>query len=79
MIEMGLSDVTMTDHAYVYGFLPATKDMKDAKAVCLISHLDTAPDYSGENVNPQIIENYNGEDLTLPGTGAILSVSDFLN
>ncbi|MBQ1902005.1 MAG: peptidase T [Lachnospiraceae bacterium] len=77
MIEMGLSDVTMTDHAYVYGFLPATKDMKDAKAVCLISHLDTAPDYSGENVNPQIIENYNGEDVTLPGTGAILSVSDF--
>lgn len=77
LIAMGLENVTMTDHAYVYGYLPATEDMKDKKSVCFISHLDTAPDYSGENVKPQIIPNYDGQDVCLKGTGAMLTVKDF--
>lgn len=64
--ELGLSDVRLTKEGYVYGVLPATKGYENKKAVGFISHMDTAPDASGENVNPQIIENYNGGDIELP-------------
>lgn len=75
--ELGLSKVVLTDHCYVYGLLPATPGMEGKKAIGLIAHMDTAPDYSGENVKPQIIENYHGEDVLLSGSGAYLKVSDF--
>ena len=75
--ELGLSSVTLTDTCYVYGLLPATKGMEDKKSVALIAHMDTAPDYNGENVNPQIIKNYDGNDVTLPATGAVLTAKDF--
>lgn len=75
--ELGLSNVVLTDHCYVYGLLPATPGYEGKKSVGFISHMDTAPDYSGENVKPQIIQNYNGEDVVLPGSGAVLRVSDF--
>ena len=75
--ELGLTKVTLTEHCYVYGLLPATPGMEDKKAIGFISHIDTAPDYSGENVKPQIIPNYDGQDVLLPGSGAYLKVSDF--
>ncbi len=75
--DLGLTKVVLTENCYVYGLLPATSDMEDAKAVGFIAHMDTAPDYSGEHVKPQIIENYNGEDVVLKGTNALLKVSDF--
>lgn len=75
--ELGLSNVVLTDHCYVYGLLPATPGYEGKKSVGFISHMDTAPDYSGENVKSQIIQNYNGEDVVLPGSGAVLRVSDF--
>ena len=75
--DLGLTKVVLTENCYVYGLLPATSGMEDAKAVGFIAHMDTAPDYSGENVKPQIIENYNGEDVVLKGTNALLKVSDF--
>ena len=43
----------------------------------LIAHLDTAPDFCGEHVNPQIYRNYNGEDVTLGDSGKVLSVKTF--
>ena len=58
--SLGLERVTLTEHCYVYGLLPATPGMEDRKAIGFIAHMDTAPDYSGENVKPQIIENYDG-------------------
>lgn len=73
----GLEKVILTDHCYVYGLLPATPGCESKKAVGFISHMDTAPDYSGENVKPQIIPNYNGEDVLLKGSGEYLKVSDF--
>ena len=75
--ELGLSQVILTDHCYVYGLLPATSGMENKKAIGLIAHMDTAPDYSGENVKPQIIPDYDGKDVLLKGSGAYLKVSDF--
>lgn len=75
--DLGLSHVILTDHCYVYGLLPATSGMEDRKAIGFIAHMDTAPDYSGENVKPQIIENYDGSDILLKGSNTYLKVSDF--
>lgn len=75
--ELGLEKVTLTDHCYVYGLLPATKGFEEKAAVGFISHMDTAPDFSGENVKPQIISDYDGKDVLLKGSGAYLKVSDF--
>lgn len=75
--DLGLSRVILTDHCYVYGLLPATSGMEDRKAIGFIAHMDTTPDYSGENVKPQIIENYDGSDILLKGSNTYLKVSDF--
>lgn len=75
--DLGLSRVILTNHCYVYGLLPATSGMEDRKAIGFIAHMDTAPDYSGENVKPQIIENYDGNDILLKGSNTYLKVSDF--
>ena len=75
--DLGLEKVTLTDHCYVYGLLPATKGYADKPAVGFISHMDTAPDFSGKDVKPQIIPNYDGNDVLLKGSGTYLKVSDF--
>lgn len=75
--ELGLKNVILTDHCYVYGLLPATVGYEDVKSIGFIAHMDTAPDYSGKNVKPQIIENYDGKDVLLKGSGEYLKVSDF--
>jgi tripeptide aminopeptidase len=75
--DMGLEKVMLSDMCYVYGMLPATPGMEDAKAIGFIAHLDTAPDFSGENIKPQIIEDYDGGDVLLAGSGAYLKASDF--
>ena len=74
---LGLEKVTLTDHCYVYGLLPATKGYADKPTVGFISHMDTAPDFSGKDVKPQIIPDYDGKDVLLKGSGAYLKVSDF--
>ena len=75
--DLGLEKVTLTDHCYVYGLLPATKGYAGKPAVGFISHMDTAPDFSGKDVKPQIIPDYDGNDVLLKGSGAYLKVSDF--
>lgn len=77
MKDMGLSDVKLDEFGYVYGCLKATPGMENKKAMGFIAHMDTAPDYSGENVKPQIIPNYDGKDVVLKGSGATLKVADF--
>lgn len=74
---LGLEKVTLTDHCYVYGLLPATKGYADKPAVGFISHMDTAPDFFGKDVKPQIIPDYDGNDVLLKGSGAYLKISDF--
>lgn len=77
LTDMHLSQVTVDEHCYVYGLLPATKGYESKKAIGFISHMDTAPDASGENVKPQVIPDYDGKDVLLKGTGDLLKVSDF--
>lgn len=75
--QMGLSNVTLTDHCYVYALLPATPGMESKKAIGFIAHMDTAPDFSGKDVKPQIIPDYDGNDVLLKGNNTWLRVSDF--
>lgn len=75
--SMGLSRVKCDEHCYVYGLLPATKGYEHNKAIGFIAHMDTAPDFSGKDVRPQIIENYDGKDVVLKATGAVLRTADF--
>ena len=75
--ELGLTNVILTDHCYVYGLLPATEGCQDCPAVGFISHMDTAPDFPGKDVKPQCIADYDGGDVLLSGSGAYLKTSDF--
>ena len=77
MKKMGLSDVEIDKYGYVYGYLPATEGKENVPALGLIAHMDTAPDYNGRDVKPQIISDYNGEDVVLGNSGKVLSVKDF--
>ena len=74
---LGLTQVKRDEHCYVYGLLPATPGYENKKAMGFISHMDTAPSFSGKDVKPQVIENYDGNDVVLPGTGDVIKVSDF--
>jgi tripeptide aminopeptidase len=64
--EIGIADAHLDDHGYVYATIPATTD-KRVPVICFCSHMDTSPDCSGKNVRPQIIRNYRGGDIVLPG------------
>lgn len=77
MKSIGLTNVRLDENCYVYGLLPATPGMDQVKSIGFISHMDTAPAFNGENVKPQIIPDYNGEDVLLAGTNEYLKVSDF--
>ncbi|MDD2315414.1 MAG: peptidase T [Bacteroidia bacterium] len=63
-VEMGLSDVSLDNNCYLTATLPANT-RKDVPVIGFIAHFDTSPDMSGENVNPRIVKNYNGEDILL--------------
>ena len=78
MRELGLTGVHVDEATgVVYGWLEATPGQEGVPALGFIAHMDTSPDYSGENVKPQIIERYDGGDVLLKGTGDILSPRDF--
>ena len=77
MKKLGVKDVRVDENCYVYGAIPATPGYEDKPAIGLIAHLDTAPDFCGEHVNPQIYRHYNGEDVTLGDSGKVLSVKTF--
>ena len=76
MKEIGIQDVRVDENCYVYGVIPATKGYEDKYSIGFIAHMDTAPAAPGENVNPQLVENYDGKDITLLN-GTILSVEKF--
>lgn len=75
--ELGLTDARLDEYGYVYATLPATPGCEQAAGLGFIAHMDTAPGTSGENVNPQIHENYDGGDVLLPATGAVLKPAEF--
>ncbi|HWO97526.1 MAG TPA: peptidase T [Bacillus sp. (in: firmicutes)] len=75
--SIGMEEVTMDQNGYVMATLPANTD-KQIPTVGFLAHIDTATDFTGANVNPQIIENYDGKDITLnDALHIILSPKDF--
>jgi tripeptide aminopeptidase len=75
--DLGLEDVSIDEKGYVFGFIPSNKE-EEVPQVGFIAHYDSSPDFNGENVNPQIWENYDGEDLLLnKETGFTLSSTKF--
>ena len=62
--KIGLSEVSLDEYGYVMATLPANTD-KSLPTIGFIAHMDTAPDFTGKGVNPQIVENYRGGDIVL--------------
>lgn len=77
MKGLGIADARVDDKGYVYGHIPATHGCEDKPSLGLVAHMDTVADASGENIKPQIIENYDGKDVVLKGSGDILKVDEF--
>lgn len=75
--EMGIADARVDDKGYVYASIPATDGYENAPAIGMIAHMDTAPDFAGENVNPQVIRDYDGNDVALGTSGRVLTVKNF--
>ena len=76
LLEMGIADVHMDQYGYVYATIPSNQTKK-IPVVCFCSHVDTAPDCSGENVKPILHLNYQGEDIVLPDDPTqIISVNE---
>ena len=66
MKELGVSDVYFdAEYGYVYGKIPANDEGMSPKTIAFIAHMDTAPDISGEVLNPKFVENYDGQDILL--------------
>ena len=75
--RIGLQDVSIDENAYIMATLPSNID-REVPVVGFISHFDTSPDFTGANVNPQLIENYDGKDIILnKDENIILSPSYF--
>ncbi|BCH65821.1 peptidase T [Agrobacterium vitis] len=76
LLAMGLSDAHLDEHGNVYATIPANVD-KPVPVICFCSHMDTAPDFTGTNVKPQLLKNYQGGDIVLSGdTNQIIRVSE---
>ncbi|WP_109851906.1 peptidase T [Aquimarina sp. AU58] len=74
--DIGLEDISIDEHAYIMATLPSNIDQK-VPTIGFISHFDTSPDFTGANVNPQIIENYDGKDITLNASENIILSPDY--
>ena len=74
---IGVADAAVDGMCYVYATLPATPGYENAPKLGFIAHMDTAPDFSGENVKPRIIENYDGGDVVLGESGRTLTGAQF--
>ncbi|WP_151733564.1 peptidase T [Paenibacillus tengchongensis] len=77
LLVLGLTEVTVDEHAYVMATLPANTD-KEVPVIGFLAHLDTATDFTGKDVKPQIVENYDGNDIILNAAqNIILSTASF--
>ena len=66
LLAIGVADAHLDEHGYVYATIPSNVD-KPVPVICFCSHMDTAPDFTGTNVKPQILRNYGGGDIRLSG------------
>ena len=75
---IGMQDVSIDDNAYIMATLPSNVE-HDVPTIGFISHFDTSPDFTGANVNPQIIENYDGKDIVLNKAENIVLSPDYFD
>lgn len=75
--SIGVEDAEVDDKCYVYAHIPATPGYEDQPALGFIAHMDTVPDFSGENVKPHLIENYDGGEIVLGNSGRSLTPEQF--
>lgn len=74
---IGMEAVTMDDNGYVMATLPANTD-KQVPTIGFLAHMDTATDFTGKNVNPQMVENYDGNDIVLNDSlHIVMTTKDF--
>ena len=76
MHQIGIEDAYVDDKCYVYGSISATSGYEEVPCVMFCAHLDTAA-FNAENVRPQLVENYNGEEIPLGKSGKVLSPKKF--
>ena len=76
--DIGLSKVSIDENAYIYASLPSNIKKK-CPTIGFISHFDTSPDFSGTNIKPQIVKNYNGGDIVLNKTKNIILSSEYFS
>lgn len=75
--SIGMEDVSMDEHGYLFATLPSNTN-KEIPTIGFLAHVDTATDFTGTNVNPQIHENYDGKDILLnEKLNVVLSTKDF--
>ena len=75
---MGAEQVSVDEHAYVMAVIPATAGKETVPALGFVAHMDTAPDFSGTDIKPQVIKSYDGGDIVLnPAAGLIMSPKVF--
>lgn len=75
--DLGIANAIVDENGYVYATIAATLGKETAPAIGFISHMDTAPDFSGDSVHPEVIEDYDGNDVILGESGRVLRTSDF--
>jgi tripeptide aminopeptidase len=73
---IGMSDVSIDDNAYIMATLPSNVN-HDVPTIGFVSHFDTTPDFTGANIKPQIIENYDGKDIILNASENIILSPDY--
>jgi tripeptide aminopeptidase len=76
LLDMGMRDVTIDENAYIMATLPSNVNHQ-VPTIGFISHFDSTPDYTGKDIKPQIIENYDGGDIALKGSDLVLSPDYF--
>jgi tripeptide aminopeptidase len=66
LTEIGLEDVVLDSHGYLFATIPATTDKEDVPVIGFLAHVDTSPEMSGAGVEPIVHESYAGQELVLP-------------
>ncbi len=74
---LGLTDILLDEHCYLYGKLPATAGLEDCPAIAFVAHMDTVADFCDQEIHPVITENYDGKELVLGDSGRVLSPAMF--
>ena len=77
LVEIGLTDITLDENGYLFASLEANTD-KEVPTIGFLAHVDTATDYTGTNVKPQRVDNYDGGDIQL-NENLVMSPTDFLS